>query len=468
MVREMKQSLLFSGASAKRSRVEDSEGSGGNAGGGSAAATTQSAAEAKSQLMPLAARMRPQSLTDFRGQGEAVPLLAPLLEHGFQLPSLILWGGPGSGKTSFMRLLARARATDYIFKSCSAVTTGAPELRKLMEEAARNRVTFRKQTALFVDEIHRLNKAQQDVLLPFVEDGLVLLGATTENPSFALNTAVLSRSKVVPFHALRRDDVLELLRRALREDTALAGVSVAEDLLGQIADMADGDARTALNNLEMACSLLRTDPKFDVAQHLARRTFVRYDKEGDEHFDLISALHKSMRGGDANAAVYWCSRMLVGGEKPEYIARRLIRFASEDVGLADSTALPLAVAAMEACKLIGMPECSVNLCHVVSYLALARKSVVVYEALNRCNEHIAMRPNLPPPLTIRNAPTPLMTQLGYGAGYVYIPAAADEVAALAQNYLPDAMKDVVFLDVAALGSGDFGQKWKQQQRQQQK
>jgi putative ATPase len=463
----MKQSLLFS--STKRSREEsDGQGSGSERGSQAStqAATTHASNQAEAKkLMPLAARMRPEGLEEFRGQGEAVPLLAPLLSRGVPCPSIVLWGPPGCGKTSFLRLLARARADDYFFKSCSAVTTGAPELRKMMEEAVRNRVTFRKQTAVFVDEIHRLNKAQQDVLLPFVEDGVILLGATTENPSFALNTAVLSRSKVVPFRALATEQVLELLRRALRDDTSLGGVAVPEEALAQIASAADGDARTALNSLEMAASLLRSNPQFDVMRHLAARSHVRYDKAGDEHFDLISALHKSMRGGDANAAVYWCSRMLVGGEKPEYIARRLVRFASEDVGLADSTALPLAIAAMDACKNIGMPECSVSLCHAAAYLALAPKSVAVYSAMNQCFEHIRSQPNLPPPLTIRNAPTQLMTQMGYGVGYVYTPGAVDEAEALRQCYLPDAMKDKVFLDVSALGSGgDFGQKWKLQRK----
>ena len=421
----------------------------------------------KNLNMPLAARVRPINVSDFYGQQEARNFLHTFLKESVALPSLILWGPSGSGKTTFSRLLARARS-DLIVVSVSAVTTGSPELKKLLEKARHDKQSWKKCTMLFIDEIHRLNKAQQDVLLPYVEDGSVaLLGCTTENPSFEINNALLSRAKVIVFKKLEAPEVQEILRSALKSDKGLSmemEVSVSDEILEKIAIMADGDARVALNSLEM-CASIATEQKKAIDEEVLKMVMqktVRYDSS-EFHYDLISALHKSIRGGDANAALYYCMRMLKGGEKPLYIARRLIRAASEDIGMANPQALPLAVAAYHACHFLGMPECNVHLCHASCYLALSPKSIHVYKAMKEISDHIDSNPDEPPPLSICNAPTDLMRSMGYGEGYIYTPEAENEEDALKQQYLPKSLENVDWfrnMEDEMKQTGDFGQKWK--------
>jgi putative ATPase len=414
---------------------------------------------------PLANRVRPSSPTDFVGQANAIVFLSTFLEPKSFLPSLIIWGPPGCGKTTYIKLIARMRSEDFLFKSCSAVSTGAPELKKILTAAERDAVSWKRQTCLFVDEIHRLNKMQQDVLLPHVEDGgVILLGATTENPSFSLNTAVLSRCKVVKFSALETEQVVKILARALADQSGFGGeIVIEEKILWKIAQISDGDVRSALNHLELVANLVRSGRNSDeIIAELMQKQHLKYDRNGDEHYDLISALHKSMRGGDANAAIYWACRQLESGEKPEYLVRRMMVFASEDIGMADSNALLMATSTLTVCKEVGYPECRLAVCHLATYLSLAPKSIAVYMGMKKALERIKNHPNEGPPMNIRNAPTKLMSNLGYGAGYVYTPAAEDEALARAQNYLPDSMKGMEpFLDLSQLEARrDWGQKWK--------
>ena len=391
---------------------------------------------------PLASRLRPKTLEEVAGQkhllGEG-KILRQLIEQD-QVSSMIFWGPPGVGKTTLARIIAERTQSHFV--DFSAVTSGIKEIKEVMNKAELNRQMGEK-TILFVDEIHRFNKAQQDAFLPFVEKGsIILIGATTENPSFEINAALLSRCKVFVLQALATEDLTELLARALQDPRGFGNyhVDLNDDLLWMIANFANGDARTALNTLEMV--VLNGDKNGEdivvTKEHLEQcinRKSLLYDKKGEEHYNLISALHKSMRNSDVQAAVYWLARMLEAGEDPLYVARRLVRFASEDVGMADSRALEVTVAAYQACHFIGMPECSVHLTHAVTYLSLAPKSNALYTAYESAKKDALQRLAQPVPLQIRNAPTGLMKDLGYGAGYQYAHDSADKLTDM--QCLPD-------------------------------
>ena len=375
---------------------------------------------------PLASRLRPETLADFAGQrhllGEG-KILRQLIDND-QISSMIFWGPPGVGKTTLARIIARRTRAAFI--DFSAVTSGIKEIRAVMAQAENRRAAGEK-TILFVDEIHRFNKAQQDAFLPYVEKGsITLIGATTENPSFEVNAALLSRCKVFVLQPLEPADLNQMLRRALKDPRGfgLQRVEIADELIDMIANFANGDARTALNTLEMAVLNGEVNSggvhvRRETLEQCTSRKSLLYDKNGEEHYNLISALHKSMRNSDPDAAVYWLARMLEAGEDPLYVARRLIRFASEDVGMADSRALELAVAAYQACHFIGMPECNVTLTHMVTYLSLAPKSNALYLAYGMAAKDACKMLAEPVPLQIRNAPTRLMMELHYGEGYQY-------------------------------------------------
>ena len=397
----------------------------------------------RERTAPLASRLRPENLDEYVGQKHLVGpgrILRQLIERD-QISSMIFWGPPGVGKTTLARIIARQTKAEFV--EFSAVTSGIKEVKEVMSQAEQNR-RLGIRTLLFADEIHRFNKAQQDAFLPYVERGsIILVGATTENPSFEINSALLSRCKVFILKALEEADLLELLHHALKSPKGYGSmkVSIGEEDLQAIARFANGDARTALNTLEMAVlngkmdenAVLCVDKEI-LAQCMNRRSLL-YDKNGEEHYNLISALHKSMRNSDPDAAVYWMYRMLDGGEDPLYIARRLIRFASEDVGMADSNALTLAVSVYQACHFLGMPECDVHLAHAVIYLSMAPKSNAAYEACLACREDIREKPGAPVPLQIRNAPTRLMKDLHYGEGYIYAHSTEEKVSRM--KCLPD-------------------------------
>ena len=393
---------------------------------------------------PLAARMRPSSLDEFAGQEHLIgegKVLRRLIASD-TISSMIFWGPPGVGKTTLAQIIAhQTRAT---FINFSAVTSGIKEIRQVMTQAEENRM-YGIRTIVFVDEIHRFNKAQQDAFLPFVEKGsIVLIGATTENPSFEVNGALLSRCKVFVLKGLTEDDILSLLKRALSDQRGFGyqKIETDDDTLRLIAAFANGDARMALSTLEMA--VLNGDEENGVT-HVTRETVEQctarksllYDKNGEEHYNLISALHKSMRNSDPDAAVYWLARMLEAGEDPIYVARRVTRFASEDVGLADPRALELAIAAYQACHLIGMPECTVHLTQAVIYLSLAPKSNAMEVAYNAAREDALKQLDEPVPLHIRNGVTGLMRDLGYGKGYQYAHDLKDKIADM--RCLPDSL-----------------------------
>ncbi len=394
--------------------------------------------------------MRPRTLDEVAGHAELLGakgfLRRAIAED--RVPSLIFWGPPGCGKTTLARLIAESTKSRFV--PFSAVTSGIKEIKEVMGDAVKLRTATGRRTILFVDEIHRFNRAQQDAFLPYVERGdIVLVGATTENPSFELNAALLSRCKVVMLQALAAEDLAALLRRALvlsERGLGESGLAIGDEALGSIVQLAGGDGRRALGLLELAVSEAAAaglpEVTLEGVARLAQRKVLLYDKAGEEHFNLISALHKSLRESDPDAALYWLGRMLAAGEDPNYLARRLVRFASEDIGLADPQALPQALAGWQSYERLGSPEGEVALAQVTIYLALAPKSVAVYRAYGEVKRTIEERPAEPVPLALRNAPTKLMKGLGYGRDYVYAPDTEEGVAGL--DCLPDVLAGTSF------------------------
>lgn len=399
----------------------------------------------REKTVPLASRLRPKHLEDFVGQEHLLgpgKMLRRLIQED-QISSMIFWGPPGVGKTTLAGIIAEKTRANFI--NFSAVTSGIKEIKEVMQQAESSR-RMGLRTVLFVDEIHRFNKAQQDAFLPFVEKGsITLIGATTENPSFEVNAALLSRCRVFVLKALEEKDLVKLLMHALKSPDGFlySNVKMTERQIQAVAAFANGDARTALNTLEMAVvngeisaeGITVTDEGLE--QCISRKSLL-YDKNGEEHYNLISALHKSMRNSDPDAAIYWMLRMLEGGENPLYIARRLIRFASEDVGMADSQALQVAVAAYQACHFLGVPECDVHLTHAVTYLAMAPKSNALYTACEDCKHDVRSLRAEPVPLHLCNAPTSLMKELNYGKGYQYAHDTQEKLTNM--TCLPESLK----------------------------
>lgn len=393
------------------------------------------------KAQPLADRMRPRTLEEFVGQEHLVgksKILRDLISKD-QIPSMILWGPPGTGKTTLARIIANE--TDAHFVQLSAINAGVKDIRSSVEEAE-GYARLGTKTILFIDEVHRFNKAQQDAFLPCVEDGTItLIGATTENPSFEVNSALLSRCRTFVLESLGEKEISFVIGAALKsEENGFGGqkITIEKEAKKYLATMANGDARTALNALEVAVQLAGTKKKVskDHIEQALQQSNLLYDRAGEEHFNLISALHKSMRGGDADASLYYLVRILEGGEDPLYVARRVVRFASEDIGIANSFALPQATAAYDACRFIGMPECGVNLAQAVVYMAKSKKSVAVYDGYTQAQQDVRELGNLPVPLHLRNAPTKLMKELDYGKNYKYTPKAS-EAENIAQDFMPE-------------------------------
>src|SRR3982751_4605803 len=402
----------------------------------------------KAAAAPLAERMRPRNLSEVVGQEKVVG------EGGFlrraiaadRVPSLIFWGPPGTGKTTLARIIATVTSSHFV--PFSAVTSGIKEVKEVMAEAVRLRKAQGRRTLLFVDEIHRFNRAQQDAFLPYVESGdVVLVGATTENPSFELNGALLSRCRVVVLEPLRSEGLVDLMRRALADPErglGTSGVEADDDALEEMAQLASGDARWALSLLELAASDAEGRVAAESRRRVSQRKVLLYDKSGEEHYNLISALHKSLRESDPDAAIYWLARMLAAGEDPLYVARRVVRFGSEDVGLADPQALPPALAACDAYHRLGSPEGELALAQAVLYLALAPQSVALYDGYQAARRTVEERPADPVPMAIRNAPTRLMKEVGYGKGYVYAPHTEQGVGGI--DCLPESLQGTRFYE----------------------
>ena len=416
---------------------------------------TGSAAPEASADTPLAARMRPRTLEEFRGQEHVLgpgKALRAMIEQG-DPGSMILWGPPGSGKTTLARLVADR--TDAAFVAFSAVTEGVARVREVIKEAKERRKATNRSTILFCDEIHRFNKAQQDAFLPHVESGtIVLIGATTENPSFEVVRPLLSRAPVFALKPLSPEDVADILRSALEDEERGLGrleLEVDSDALGAMARAADGDARRGLGILETVAKLAGARGTVDLskAEEAVQHRFAVYDKSGEEHYNLISAFHKAVRGGDPDGALYWLARMIEGGEDPLYIARRLVRMASEDIGLADPRALGVAIAARDAFHFLGPPEGELALAEAAVYLASAPKSNRTYVAWKAALQSARETPSAPVPLHIRNAPTDLMKELGYGKGYRYDPDEPEGIAL--QDYLPDEVAGQSFYQPGSAG-----------------
>lgn len=395
---------------------------------------------------PLANRMRPTNLENYVGQQHLIgkgKILYQIINSDI-VPSMIFWGPPGVGKTTLARIIANQTKANFI--NFSAVTSGIKDIRAVMKKAQELQESDKK-TIVFVDEIHRFNKAQQDAFLPYVEKGsIILIGATTENPSFEVNSALLSRCKVFVLKALTNEDLVKLLKYALTSPKGFEKlkIKIDDDLLYMIAGFSNGDARVALNTLEMAVfngSFVDDQVIInkEIIEQCINQKLLLYDKKGEEHYNIISALHKSMRNSDVDASIYWMARMIEAGEDPLYVARRLIRFASEDIGMADSRALEIAVATYQACHYIGMPECNVNLAHCVTYLALAPKSNSLYVAYQKARHDALNTIADPVPLHIRNAPTKLMQELDYGKGYQYAHDYENKITDM--QCLPDNLKD---------------------------
>ena len=423
---------------------------------------------------PLASRMRPVNLDEFVGQQHLIgegKILRKMIESD-NVSSMIFWGPPGVGKTTLARIIAKQTKSEFI--TFSAVTSGIKEIKKVMEDADNNKRLGIK-TIVFVDEIHRFNKAQQDAFLPFVEKGsIVLIGATTENPSFEVNNALLSRCRVFVLKELSSADIMSLLKRALTDERGFGEykINISEDNLKIIAEFANGDARSALTTLDMIVINGEEDKngtisisKDTIEECLTKKTLL-YDKDGEEHYNIISALHKSMRNSDPDAAVYWLSRMLEAGEDPIYIARRITRFASEDIGLADTNALNVAINVYHACHFIGMPECNVHLTEAVIYMSLAPKSNSCYNAYMFASSDARKMLAEPVPLVIRNAPTKLMKELNYGKGYQYAHDTEDKLTNM--ECMPPSLKGKTYYNPSTQGNEvrfkerlDAIKKWKE-------
>ena len=428
---------------------------------------------------PLASRMRPRNLEEFVGQQHLIgegKLLRKIIESD-NVSSMIFWGPPGVGKTTLAKIIAAQTKSEFI--TFSAVTSGIKEIKEVMKDADINKKMGIK-TIVFVDEIHRFNKAQQDAFLPFVEKGsIVLIGATTENPSFEVNNALLSRCRVFVLKELSTEDIISLLKRALTDERGFGSykINISDDDLHIIAEFANGDARSALATLDMIVINGQLDKKGiiniskdSIEECLTKKTLL-YDKNGEEHYNIISALHKSMRNSDPDAAVYWLSRMLEAGEDPIYLARRICRFASEDIGLADTNALNVAINVYHACHFIGMPECNVHLTEAVIYMSLAPKSNACYVAYNSAASDARKMLSEPVPLVIRNAPTKLMKELDYGKGYEYAHDSEDKLTTM--DCLPESLLGKTYYNPTTQGNEykfkdrlEAIKKWKKEHKKQ--